>query len=34
MTIRTDTDGKVTDVGVSYDETFDQQMLRYGREYN
>ena len=33
-TLVTDTDGKVTDVGVSYDETFDQQMLRYGREYN
>ena len=32
-TLVTDTDGKVTDVGVSYDETFDQQMLRYGREY-
>lgn len=33
-TLVTDTDGKITDVGVSYDETFDQQMLRYGREYN
>ena len=33
-TLVTDIDGKVTDVGVSYDETFDQQMLRYGREYN
>lgn len=33
-TLVTDTDGKVTDVDVSYDEPFDQQMLRYGREYN
>ena len=33
-TLVTDTDGKVTDIGVSYDETFDQQMLRYGREYS
>ena len=33
-TLVTDTDGKVTDVSIAYDETFDQQMLRYGREYN
>ncbi|MBR6698519.1 MAG: dihydrofolate reductase [Bacteroidaceae bacterium] len=33
-TLVTDTDGKVTDVTIAYDETFDQQMLRYGREYS
>ena len=27
-TLVTDTDGKVTDVSIAYDETFDQQMLR------
>lgn len=33
-TLVTDTEGTVTDVSIAYDETFDQQMLRYGREYN
>ncbi len=33
-TLVTDTEGMVTDVSIAYDETFDQQMLRYGREYN
>ena len=32
-TLVTDTEGTVTDVSIAYDETFDQQMLRYGREY-
>lgn len=30
----TDADGNVTDITVSYDETYDQQMLRYGRDYS
>ena len=33
-TLVTDTEGTVTDVSIAYDENFDQQMLRFGREYN
>ena len=29
-----DTDGNVVDVTISYDETYDEQMLRYGRDYS
>ncbi|MBQ8051313.1 MAG: dihydrofolate reductase [Bacteroidaceae bacterium] len=28
-----DADGHITDVIISYDETYEQQMLRYGQEY-
>ena len=28
------TEGEITDVTISYDETYDQQMLRYGRDYS
>lgn len=28
-----DKDGKITDVKVSYDETFEEQMLRYAKDY-
>lgn len=30
----TDADGNITDVLVSYDEAYDEQMLRYSREYS
>lgn len=29
-----DDEGEITDVVVSYDETYSEQMLRYGREYS
>lgn len=29
-----DENGQVTDVTVTYDETYDEQMLRYSRDYN
>lgn len=29
-----DENGRVTDVTVTYDETYDEQMLRYSRDYN
>lgn len=29
-----DSEGRITDVRVSYDEPYDQQMLRYSRDYN
>lgn len=29
-----DADGNITDVTVSYDEPYDEQMLRYSRQYN
>lgn len=31
--VERDTEGKITDVIPHYDETFAQQMLRYGEEY-
>lgn len=30
----TDNNGEITDVRISYDEYYDQQMLRYSREYS
>ncbi len=33
-TLVRDSEGNVTDVAVSYDEEYDQQMLRYGRDYS
>lgn len=30
----TDNEKNVIDVTIAYDETFDQQMLRYGRDYS
>ena len=30
----TDNNGEITDVRISYDEHYDQQMLRYSREYS
>ncbi|MDE5561334.1 MAG: dihydrofolate reductase, partial [Bacteroidaceae bacterium] len=30
----TDTEGKITDIDVDYGEGYDQQMLRYGRDYS
>jgi len=32
--VTTDKDGKITDVKVSYNEGYAEQMLRYGREYS
>ena len=32
--VATDKDGKITDVKVSYNEGYAEQMLRYGREYS
>ena len=32
-TLVKDSDGNVTDVTVDYTETYDRQMLRYGRQY-
>ena len=32
-TLQTDTEGKVTDVQISYTEGYAEQMLRYSREY-
>ena len=29
-----DENGQVADVTVTYDETYDEQMLRYSRDYN
>ena len=29
-----DSEGRITDVRVNYDEPYDQQMLRYNRDYN
>lgn len=29
-----DADGNVVDVSIAYDETYDEQMLRYGRDYS
>ena len=29
-----DAEGNITDVSISYDEAYDEQMLRYSREYN
>ena len=33
-TLVKDADGCVTDVKIAYDESFDEQMLRYGRDYS
>lgn len=33
-TLVRDAEGYVVDVNVSYDETYDEQMLRYGRDYS
>ena len=33
-TLVRDAEGNVTDVSISYDETYDEQMLRYSRQYN
>ena len=30
----TDADGNITDVKVTYDEGYAEQMLRYGRDYS
>lgn len=30
----TDADGRITDISVDYGEGYDQQMLRYGRDYS
>ena len=30
----TDNEKNVIDVTIAYDETYDQQMLRYGRDYS
>ena len=29
----TDAEGNITDVTISYDESYDDQMLRYSRDY-
>ena len=29
-----DSNGNITDVAISYDESYDEQMLRYGRDYS
>jgi len=29
-----DAEGNITDVSISYDEAYDEQMLRYSREYS
>ena len=31
--IVTDAEGNITDVTISYDESYDDQMLRYSRDY-
>ena len=33
LTPVTDANGAITDVTVSYENTFSEQMLRYAREY-
>ena len=30
----TDADGNITDVTVTYDEGYAEQMLRYGKDYS
>ena len=29
-----DSNGNIADVAISYDESYDEQMLRYGRDYS